>query len=358
MAWGRARWGGSLWGYRQTGIPLIATVLGSAAADMLTQRIPTAQEVAGRVLISGAEIAEAVSLTLRRGRDGRYAQLSPLLIAGNARPPIGAPISVSLKYILSDGSAFERGIFSGLVSSARGYEGGTSVSTEVRAAEAEKEALDAVPANSSWNGTASALIAAELEAAGITNASVQIDDFTINGSFSFNTVGQLIGRVLEESGGGDFFTRPDGIFAVLGKQYGFELSWEIPLAGLTKSSPEESSASRFNRITVQGTDGSTATYDDLEDQVEFRVLKHSGYTSAFTADSGALLTIGERICAASQLQRMVYTMPANPFFAPGDIIRIRKSDDSAFDRVKLTGKTTSFAWPGGAWEEIWGVILP
>ncbi|HNW36394.1 MAG TPA: hypothetical protein PKM25_15755, partial [Candidatus Ozemobacteraceae bacterium] len=98
MAWGKARWGGSLWGYRQTGITIVATVLGSAAADMLTQRTPTAQEIAGRVLISGAEIADALSLTLRRGRDGRYAQLSPLLIAGKTRPPIGAPVSVSLKY--------------------------------------------------------------------------------------------------------------------------------------------------------------------------------------------------------------------------------------------------------------------
>lgn len=357
MSWGNARWGGSLWGYRQTGIPVTAAVLGSNASDMLTQRTPSAQEIAGNVLISGAEVVDALSLTLRRGRDGRYAQLS-LIIAGTSRPPIGAPVSVTLKYLLSDGSIFQRGIFIGLVSVSKSYEGGRSSSIEIRADETAKAGLAARPANTTWTGTASLLIAAELEAAGITDHSVQIDDFSINGSFHFNTVGQLIGRVLDESGGGDFFTRPDGIFAVLGKQYGFEFSWEIPRAGLTKASPEDDIGNRYNQVTVQGTSGTTETYDDEADQGDYGVLAHSGYTSPFTADSTALLTIGERICAASQLQRMVYAMPANPFLAPGDIIWIRNSDDTAYDHVKITGKTTSFAWPGGAWDEVWGVILP
>lgn len=358
--WGSAVFGGSLFGYAQSRVIGEGLLINAATVAALNQTEDVHLDISLTVYIDGVDRTAYIE-RVSGASDGDFvAARASIVFIGSGLTWLTkfAEVIIDETIIVGDQTYTVR-LFNGQITLISEAEGAESQSTSVEAYDASYFALKAPPTSTTWTGLASDLIALEAQYAGL-DVDVQIRDVTltdvaINHSSRialFKALAGVYGRAMVH-------LSASGRLVIRTIEYSQlrRLGWAVPLSAQWKQQPVDSSRDHFNRVTVQGANGSTTTIDDTADQAVNGIIEGSSIYAPYISDVPGLTDKGTNTMNEARLQRMYWGTVLHPFIRSGDVLAdFARTDGTKIDEILVEGISTwSYSKNAGGWAEYRGV---
>ncbi len=360
--WGNAVFGGSMFGYAQSRVIGDGLLINAATVAALNQTTDAYLDISLTVYIDGVDRTAYVE-RVSGASDGDFvAARASIVFIGASLTWLAkfAEVVIDETIVVGDQTYTVR-LFSGQITIVSEAEGAESQSTSVEAYDASYFALKAPPTTTTWTGLASDLIALEAQYAGL-DVDVQIRDVTltdvaINHSSRialFKALAGVYGRAMVHLSASGRLVIKTVEYAQLRR-----LGWAVPLSAQWKQQPVDSSREHYNRVTVQGGNGSTVTVDDTADQSTNGIIEGSAIYSPYISDTPGLTDKGSNSMADARLQRMYWGTVLHPFIRSGDVLQdFARTDGTEIDEILVEGISTwSYSTDAGGWAEYRGVAV-
>ncbi|MBF0546230.1 MAG: hypothetical protein HQM08_17435 [Candidatus Riflebacteria bacterium] len=358
--WTTARWGGSLWGYKQAGVSISATIQNAALSALLAQANPSQIEVILTVLFGSVDLTRYIeTVTVETGNGRSYALATIVFIGGNIPGFINSNlITVKVGYRTSENKLYTGTVFRGTAAFLIPRKGRESQSVTITAY-GGNPALDLAPANSSWSGSSFELAVSELGNAGVTKMDLDFTPMTLSGTLNFSKKLPLIMALAEALEEAITCFQFNGTFTAR-KCLGQTISgWKFPLSCQFSQGSEENSLERYNQVTVTGSTGnSNSPYNDTDDQVDNGVLPYI-YSSSFPLSTAQCLAKAISIVNFSILPVINFESILNPWIKVGTVVEVQDQDTELYKEVLITDLTSRMSWVSnsGFWTNYRGKVL-
>lgn len=347
--WGNAVWGGSLWGFVQFGAVATGTLTTQALIDAINQDPPVALEISITVTIDGVDMSALVE-SVGGAHEGIARAQIVMIGSGLGVVKFDDVVISETITVIGVGSA-TGSIFRGSVQTVTENEGAQSQSTTLTCYGDLYTELNEMPTNTTWTGAAVDLALSETDgiSSDIVIPALTLTDQTINYSTKLTLLKALAGT----SGTPLVYVDRNGILVMRTLEDGNlrSVEWEIPLSAQTWQGPASDALEHFNRITVQGYDGSTETANDLTDQASHGIITGDSIALALTSDSTTMIQKGTAEIARSMRDSFIFEMVLHPFLNVGDVLTaVDKTGGTTTGEVMVEAITSwSYSKRAGGW---------
>jgi hypothetical protein len=354
--WGYARWDGSLWGFKQSGVSVGAAITNQAMINFLAQTIPELMKITVTCTLGGVDItANIVSFKIESGVDRRTSTCD-LVYAGSSIPNLvlnTSEIVLTLTY-----RGYSGNIFKGVASKVLPQIGLANQTIQVTCFD-NSLGLDTLPLSASWTGTSSSLVAYEAGAANILMLDFDFEDITLTSQ----TINSQTKRILIKDLAGAIeevvvVNQPDGSLTIRNVDTQIPSGWVYPLTNQLSQGVSESSTERYNKYTVTGSTGLTNSYTNTADAGIYGLLE-GFYDSPWPLTAAQCLLKATSMVEWAIKPQITFQTIINPWLRAGTVCSVYIKDYSALKSVLIENISSSGAWDGsqGFWSSITGRIL-
>lgn len=224
---GADTFGRGFWGWSSVALPIAGSVASAQLIADLSQERPNSQLIGATVEIEGEDFSTLIESIIIRTADSASTGSAELVVIGDvsAEVEIGDEVSISFSYTFATGSTYTKKVFDGIVKTIVPTTGSQTESTQISIWDEAEALLSQAPHNTTWTGTAKALVEDELTALGIEAYSADFDDYSMTAVdlTQFSTARDLIMAVANGQDECGIFTQSSGRVCV----WSFESQREV-----------------------------------------------------------------------------------------------------------------------------------
>lgn len=359
-AWGYARWGGSLWGFKQSGVSIGANLINAAVIAFLAQTTPAEMKISFSCTIGGVDkTAYIASFRVEAGINRKTAYCE-LIYAGESVSGMvlnSTEIILSISYSVS-GTTYTGTLFKGKPANIIPQTGLSSQSVQIICFDAFSD-LDKVPSSTSWTGNTDDLAALEASLGGVTMldfdfTGIALSSATINQSSRRTLIKDLAEAIQEIA----MVSQPDGALTVR-KVSGQQASgWTFPLTNQLSQGVTEATSDRYNSVTVTGSTGNSSSYTDASDVATCGLLDTT-ITSPWALTTAQALLKATAKVNYSILPAFTFQTIINPWLRAGTVCTAYVKKYSANKSILIERITSTGTWENnsGFWATVEGKII-
>lgn len=357
--WGYARWGGSLWGFKQSGISVRGNALNAEVVDFLSQVEPSQITLSFSCYLGGVEYYDkVVSFRTEAGTNKRTAYCE-LVFAGTNPGFVSNQTSVVLTITYTiKGISYTGTLFRGKIGKIVPQIGLSSQTLQLICYDNFAD-LDLAPSVTTWTGETADLFAQEAMIAGVTMldfdfTSVALTDYTINANTKRILLQNIAGATEEIA----FVVQPDGVLTARNVAIQTASGWTFPLSNQISQGLNEDSDTHNNKCTITGSTGETNTYSSAADIAIYGELATT-LTSSLPLTAAQCLSKATSFVSHSIKPSFSWQSLINPWLRCGAFVSVYINDYSAYKNVLVEEINTSGSWQGkqGFWAALKGTVM-
>lgn len=354
---GGGTFGRGFFGWASTALPFCGTVASAQLIADLSQGRPNSQLIAATVAIDGTDYSSFIESIIIRTADSVSTGSADLVVIGDvsAAVSIGDAVSVSFSYTFANGSTYTKKVFDGIVKTIVPTKGSQTESTQISVWDEAESLLSQAPHNTTWTGTAKALVEDELTELGIETLSVDFDDYSMAAVdlTQFQTVRDLIMAVVNGQDECGIFTQSSGRVCVWSFESQRDSSGEpvysFPRTGITYLQQIDASSYRYRNYVVTGLTGTTATATGTG-------TVDGGESSLFLTSEADLQPRADAVVDKQERNRIVFQSSLHPLVRVGDLVEVEQTV-GVYVEARVIGVTHVVEWSGQNSPGCWTTII-
>lgn len=358
---GADTFGRGFWGWSSVGLPVAGSVASAQLIADLSQERPNVQQIGAAVTIDGTDVSALIESILIQTADSVSTGSADLVMIGDVSSSVavGDVVEIEFSYAFANGATYSKKVFSGVAKTIMPTTGSQTASTQVSVWDTTEALLSGAPHNTTWTGTAKALVEDELSELGIETYSVDFDDYSLSSAdlTQFRTVRDLILAVANGQDECGIFTQASGTVCVWSfeaqRMNGTDPVYAFPRTGITYQQQIDASRDRYKSFMVTGLTGTTATGTGTG-------TTDDGESSLFLTAEADLQPRADAVVDKRERNRVVFQSSLHPLVRVGDLVEVEQAS-GAWLQVRVTNVSHQVQWSGrnspGCWTTITAEVV-
>jgi hypothetical protein len=362
--WGTETFGNGWFGFAQSGLPTMFTLISEEMFDTLFQETPNIQRILITAKINGINYEsyfESLNISIKEGSSQAVCDLT---FIGNLSVSRGNAVEIDASYLLPSGVNFTLPLFRGTVQSFKTFKGYLNTSTTIRCHDNVSKVLAQPVTNTEWNGTSDDFVVDEIvnipdPPPGTGEIKYRVLPFPPEYSYTLPTdydtsKYQTKQQAIEDVQSGMDVAKTGinpatNTLSIASFSGGFDKTYiKIPITAIT--SYIEDDPEGFKEAVIQTTTGDVSTTTGNSDsKIVYRTL-----TPTISAGADAT-TKAQAVVDESQQKRRIVQIPLNPLFSIHDKINCEDPQRNIF-AGRVTNINHLVQWSGqsspGAWTSL------